>query len=137
MADRVRRVDYYYATVPNRAGQGARILDTFRDEGVNLLAVHAFPDGNKAQIDFFPENPRVFLRAARKAGLKLSPRRTAFFVEGKDRVGAMAKVLRKLGDAKINVTATDAIASRGRYGAILWVRQDNVNRAARALGAKK
>ena len=46
-------------------------------------------------------------------------------------------LLRKLGDAGINVTALDAIASGGRYGAILWVRRDNVNRAARALKAKK
>ena len=138
MADPVRRVDYYYATVPNRAGQGARILDTLRDEGVNLLAVHAFPEGNQSQIDFFPENPRAFLRAAKKAGMKVSPRRTAFLVEGKDRIGALADVLRQLGDAKINVAATDAVAvGGGRYGAIVFVRRNDVNRAARTLGAKK
>lgn len=138
MADAIRRVDYYYATVPNRAGQGARILDTFRDEGVNLIAVHAFPEGNKSQIDFFPENGRAFIRAAKKAGVQVSPRRTAFLVEGKDRIGAVADILRKLGDAKVNVAATDAVAvGGGRYGAIVFVRRNDVNRAARALGAKK
>ena len=137
MADAVRRVDYYYATLPNRAGQGARILDMFRKEGVNLLAVHAFPDGNKAQIDFFPEDSRAFLRAAKKADLKVSPRRTAFLVRGKDRIGAVARVLGKLGDAGINVTALDAVATGDRYGALVWVRRDKVNRAARVLGAKR
>lgn len=137
MADTVRRVDYYYATVPNRAGQGARVLDVFRKEGVNLLAVHAFPDGTKAQIDFFPDDRRAFLRAVKKAGLKVSPRRTAFLVRGKDRIGAVARILRKLGDAGINVTALDAVATGDRYGAIIWVRRDNINRAARVLGAKR
>lgn len=138
MADTVRRIDYYHTTVPNRAGQGAKVLDTFRDEGVNLLALHAFPQGNQTQVDFFPENPRTFVRAAKNAGFKLSPRRTAFLVEGRDRIGAVADILRKLGDAKINVTAIDAVATGGgRYGALVWVRRDNVNRAAQALGAKK
>ena len=86
MTDRVRRVDYYYTIVANRAGQGARVLESFRDEGVNFLAVHAFPAGAKAQIDLFPEDSRAFLRAARKAGLKLAaPVRTrdgkAFFID--------------------------------------------------------
>jgi hypothetical protein len=74
----------------------------------------------------------------KKAGVKVSPRRTAFLVEGKDRIGALAEVLRKLGDAKINVAAVDAVAiGGGRYGAIVFVRRNDVNRAARALGAKK
>lgn len=137
MPDTVRKVDYYYATVPQRAGQGARVLDAFRDEDVNFLAIHAFPSAGKAQIDFFPENSRAFLKAADKAGLKVSPKRTAFLVEGKDRVGAMAELLEKLGDAKINVTAMDAVATGGRFATILWVRPDKVNRAARALGATR
>ncbi|HKY60505.1 MAG TPA: hypothetical protein VJP59_05780 [Gemmatimonadota bacterium] len=137
MADRVRKVDYYYTTIANRAGQGARLLDSFRDEDVNFLAIHAFPAGSTAQVDFFPEDPRAFLRAAKKAGIKVSPRRTAFLVQGKDRVGAMARILEKLGDAKINVTATDGIAVGDRFGMLVWVRPDNVNRAARVLGARR
>ena len=137
MADRVRKVDYYHTTVANRAGQGARLLDSFRDEDVNFLAIHAFPVGAKAQIDLFPEDSRAFLRAARKAGIKVSPRKTAFLVLGKDRVGAVARILEKLGDAKINVTATDGIAVGDRFGILVWVRSDNVNRAARVLGARR
>jgi hypothetical protein len=50
--------------------------------------------------------------------------------------GAIAKVTSKLARAKINVTAVDAVsAGGGRLGAILWVKQKGVNRAARALGA--
>jgi hypothetical protein len=132
-----RRVDYYYVTVPNRAGQGARLLEAFRDADVDFRAVHAFPNGASAQINLFPKDSRAFLRAAKKAGIKASSRRTAFIIEGRDRVGAVARILGKLGEAKVNVTAMDAIAAGGRFGAIIWVRQDNVNRAARALGARR
>src|SRR5688572_19263870 len=95
-----RRVDYYYTMVANRAGQGARLLDTFRKAGVNFLAVHAFPQSGKAQIDLFPDNPRAFLRAAKEVGVKLSPRRTAFIVDGNNRVGAVARIMGKLAKAK-------------------------------------
>ncbi len=37
-------------------------------------------------------------------------------------MGAVAELHRKLAEAKINVTAIDAVcAGAGRYGAILWV----------------
>lgn len=137
MAETVKRVDYYYATVANRAGQGAKIMDAFRDAKVNFLAVHAFPQGNTSQIDFFPENSRAFEKAAKEQGLKLGPKRTAFLVQGNDKIGAVAEVLRKLADAKVNVTALDAISTGGKYGALVWVKRDKVNKAARALGARR
>lgn len=135
MPDTVRRVDYYYATVPHRAGEGARILDAFRDAGVNFLAVHAFPEGGEAQIDLFPEDPAAFERAAEQAGIEVSPRKTGFLVRGRDRVGAVAEILGKLGEAGVNVTALDAVTADGGFGALLWVEPDRVEEAARALGA--
>ncbi|MFQ5891000.1 MAG: hypothetical protein ACE5JR_13295 [Gemmatimonadota bacterium] len=137
MPNTVRRVDYYYCTVPNRAGRGAQVLNAFKDARVNFLAVHAFPDRAQAQIDFFPEKPKAFLKAAKEAGIKVSPRRTAFLVQGRDRVGVVAEVLEKLGNAKVNVTALDAVSTGGKFGALLWVKRQNVNKAARVLGAKR
>ena len=41
-----------------------------------------------------------------------------------------------LADVGINVTAIDAVgAGAGRYGAILWVKPRDVNKAAKTLGA--
>ncbi|MGH7545378.1 MAG: hypothetical protein ACREKI_04265, partial [Gemmatimonadota bacterium] len=117
MAEEVRKVDYYYVTVPNRPGEGARVLAALRSAGVNLLAVHAFPSGDEAQIDLVPGMGTALEEAAAKAKLPLSPRKTAFLVEGDDRLGAAADLLRKLADAKINVTAMEAVrAGAGRYG---------------------
>src|SRR2546430_13028320 len=70
------------------------------------------------------------------AKIKLSKPKTAFLFDGDDRVGALADTMAKLGAAKINVTAVSAVcAGMGRYGAILWVKPRDVNKAAAALGA--
>ncbi|MFQ6112064.1 MAG: hypothetical protein ACE5LX_08570, partial [Nitrospinota bacterium] len=100
MAETIQVVDYYYLSCPDKPGEGAKILSIFRDAGVNLLAVHAFPSARRTQVDFVPENSAAFLRAARKAKLKLTKRR-AFLATGEDRVGVIAEILEKLGEAKV------------------------------------
>ena len=134
MADRIRRVDYYYITIPDKPGEGAKVLAVLKKAKINLLAFSGFPKGGRAQLDFIPKGPAGFLRVARKAKWKLSSRKTGFLVQGKDRIGACADFLGKLAAAKINVTAVDAVsAGGGRYGAIFWVKPRDVNRAAKVL----
>ena len=135
MAGIVRKVDYFYITAPNRSGEGAKVLAALRDAGINLLAFSGFPRGQKAQIDFIPENAGAFKAAAKKIGLKLSAKKTGFLIQGEDQPGAVAGVVEKLSAANINVTAMDAVAAgEGRYGAILWVKPPYVGKAAKALG---
>lgn len=136
MAETIRKVDYFYIEIANKPGEGARALDVVKDAGVNMLAFSGFPSGRKAQMDFVPENTAAFKAAAKKAGLKLSPKKTGFLIQGEDRVGAVAGVVDKLGMAGVNITAMDAVcAGAGRYGAILWVKAPDVRKAARILGA--
>jgi len=135
MAETIRQVDYYYTEAPDKPGEGCRVLDTLKAAGVNLLAFSGFPRGRRAQLDFIPENPAVFLQAARKAKLKLSPRKSGFLIQGDDRVGVLCDLLAKLAEARINVTAVDAVcAGAGRFGAILWVKAADRKRAGKALG---
>jgi len=135
MADTIRRVSYYYTTISDKPGEGARLLEIMRSGGVNLLAFHAFPSARKAQIDFVPADAVLFTAAAKGAKIKLSKPKTAFLIDGDDRVGAVAGLMARLGAAKINVTAvTGVCAGMGRYGAILWVKQRDVSKAASALG---
>ncbi len=136
MADVIRKVDYWYVTVPHKPGEGARLLETLHAEGVNLRALHVFPSGRRAQVDLVPEDGAKLKAAARKAGLDLSERKRAFLVEGEDRIGAAAGITRKLGTAGINIIALDAVAAgAGRYGALFWVSPDDYNQAAKVLGA--
>ncbi|HEV8673885.1 MAG TPA: hypothetical protein VGX21_07560 [Methylomirabilota bacterium] len=136
MAETVRRVQYFYIMAPDKAGEGARALQVLRDAGVNLLAFSGFPVGKRAQLDFVPEDPETFRAAARRAKWKVTGPKVAFLIEGDDRTGICAELLGKLAAAKVNVTATDAVvAGAGRFGAIMWVKPRDVNRAAKALGA--
>lgn len=136
MAETIRKVQYFYITVPDRVGEGARALQVLKEANVNLLAFSGFPAGRRAQLDFIPEDPKAFRAAARKAGWKLVGPKTGFLIEGDDRTGVMADILGKLAEAKINVTASDAVvAGMGRFGAILWVKARDVNKAAKVLGA--
>ena len=133
---RAQKVSYFAMQVPNRAGEAGRILAGLAKAGINLLAFTGFPSGRHAQMDFIPANPSTFLAVARGMKLRLRERKTAFLIRGSDQRGAIARITSKLATAKINVTAVDAVcAGAGRFGAILWVKQKDVNRAARALGA--
>ncbi|MGD2216474.1 MAG: hypothetical protein PVJ64_06945 [Gemmatimonadales bacterium] len=138
MADRVKKVNYVYVTVPNRAGQGAKVLGELREEGVNLLAYSGFPGkGGKAQLDMIPENMTELRRVAKKKGWRLSKPKKGFLVQGSDTVGAVHRHIDKLASKKINITAADAVAAgKKRYGMILWVKPKDYSRAARVLRAK-
>jgi hypothetical protein len=136
MADTVRLVEYFYLTVPNKPGAGASALNVLKDAGVNLLACSGFPQGRRAQLDFIPADPTAFKQAAKKANWKVVGPKRGFVVQGDDRVGAVAHLLERLGSAKINVTAIDAISvTDGRYGATFWVEPKDVKKAAALLGA--
>jgi len=137
MSEAIRKVDYYYVSVPDKPGEASRILTLLCEAGVNLLGFSGFPQGaRKAQLDFLPENPALFAKAARKAGLKLSKKKTGFLIQGEDAPGAVAALLGKLSAAGINVTAIQAIAAGcGLYAGILWVKAADVRKAAKVLGA--
>jgi len=136
MADTVKRAQYFYTEVADKPGEGAKVLTMLKEAGVNLLAFSGFPKGRRAQIDFIPADPAVFRVAARKAKVKLVGPKTGFLIQGEDRVGALTEIMTKLAEAGINVTACDAVAAgAGQYGAILWVKPGDVQKAARVLGA--
>jgi hypothetical protein len=137
MAQRVETASYFRVMLPQRPGQGAKLLGAIADAGVDLRAVHAFPAGRQVQVDLVPADVSAFRRAARRAGLRLGAPKRCFLVTGDDRVGAVARLMKRLGDARVNVTATTALsARRGRFASILWVKPAAQRRAARALGAR-
>ena len=135
MADSIRVVDYFYVIVPNKPGEGARLLDTLRQERVNLLAFSAFPEGRKSQADFVPEDTAAFRAAAKKAKWKVKGPKKGFLVTGDDRVGACADLVGRLAAAKINITALDAVSVAGRYGAIFWVAPKDLKKTMKVVNA--
>ena len=135
MAETLQRIPYFYIEVADKPGEGARVLSLLQQEGINLIAFSGFPQGRRAQMDFVPADALAFKAAVKKAKLKLVGPKTVFLIQGDDKVGAGAELLSKLAEAKINVTSVQAVtAGGGLYGALLWVKPRDVNKAAKILG---
>jgi len=137
VADAIRRIDYYYVTVPDKPGEGSRILSALHQAGINLLGVSAFPHGaHRSQLDFIPEDTAAFTKAVQSIGLlTLSKKKSGFLIQCEDRPGAIAEITSKLADAKVNITSVQAFcAGSGRYGGMLWVKPPDMRKAARVLG---
>lgn len=135
MAETVRQVEYFYLEVPNKAGEGAKVLRAIKDAGVNLTAFSGFPAGRRAQLDVFPADPAAFRKVARACRWKTVGPKRGFLIQGDDRVGALADVLGRLADARIDVIAVDAVSIDGRWGALCWVAPRDRKKAAQLLGA--
>lgn len=136
MAQKARKVDYFAMSIANRPGKAVEVLESLRAAHINLLGFTGFPSGVRSQIDLIPEDTAAFNAVARRAKWPLKKKKTGFMIQGDDRPGAVAAMLLRLAHAKINVTAIDAVcAGKGRFGALLWVKDKDVRKAAKALGA--
>lgn len=137
MKEHVFRVEYFAFAAEDRPGSGADLGRRLKLEGVNLLALLAFPvSPGRTQVDIVPEHPDVFLRAAKTLGLPLGEPKVAFLIQGTDRPGAIGEVMNRLGAANINIRATVGVScGENRYAGVLWVNQQDVDLASRVLGA--
>ncbi|MDH3604539.1 MAG: hypothetical protein OEU26_33445 [Candidatus Tectomicrobia bacterium] len=137
MAYTVRRIDYFYIMVTESPGIGYEVLSGFAEQGVNLVAITAVPFGPaRTQLAVFPNDTAKMQHAAQQANIPLDGPHPALVVQGDDEVGVLAKIHEKLFDANVHVFASTGVADgKGRYGYIIYVRPEECDRAAAALGA--
>jgi hypothetical protein len=135
MAFRIRRVDYFYATVKDQPGEAYKLLSLLSSLGINLLAFTAIPFGPMTtQLTIFPEDTEKLTSEARKAGLVLDGPQPALLAQGDDELGALAEVHMKLHEANVNVYASSGVADgRGSYGYVIYVKPEDYERAVAAL----
>jgi hypothetical protein len=131
----VRPAEYYYASVRDELGAAYRVLSLLAGRGVNLLAFTAVPAGpSLAQFALFPEVPAKLLVEARAAGLSLDGPHHALLVQGDDELGAFASVHERLLKVGVDIYASSgAIDGRGSFGYVMYVREDQFERAVEAL----
>jgi len=135
MADMIRTAQYFKVQIADNPGTLGGMLAPLREEGVNLLAVHAFPRNRRTQVDVVPEDPTAFKNVAKAHKLKVQGPKMCLLVEGDDRPGVLADLTDRLGSARINMTAVTGLAAgQGRFGAILWVKPRDVKKAAKIFG---
>ena len=136
MAFRIRRVEYFTATVRDQPGESYKLLSQLADLGLNLVAFTTVPVGPlQAQLTIFPEDPLRMADAARKAALVLDGPHPALLVQGDDELGALANIHATISEAGVNVYASSGVADgRGSFGYVIYVRPEDYERAATALG---
>jgi hypothetical protein len=136
VADNALKAEYYYARVPDRPGEGVKVLAAIKKAGINLIAFSGFPDKEgTAQLDLVVQDGAALREAAARAGFPIVGPRTCFLIDGDDRAGAIADTLARLAPAGVSVTALDAVRVGARFAALLFVKPEDVARTSQALGA--
>jgi hypothetical protein len=136
MAHTIRRAEYFHATVVDQPGEAYRVLSTLEDLGVDLLAFTAVPVGpGRTQLTLFPADPSKMAAEAGKARMTLDGPHPALLLQGDDELGALVEVHEKLYRSGVNVYASTGVSDgAGKYGYVIYVRQEDCERAAKALG---
>jgi len=134
---KIRKVEYFYATIAGGLSAAGHFLDRIAAGGVSLLAFHAIPMGpTHTQLVLFPDDPAGLRALADEEGLALAGPQTAVLVQGKDRMGFIAEIHHRLADAGVEITAgTGVVGGEGRFGYVVYVEQEQVGAALDALEA--
>jgi len=136
MANKIRKTEYFYCTVEDQPGESYKLLSLLADVGVNLLAFTAVPSGLiHTQFTLFPEDSDKLKAEAKKASLIIHGPVPALLVQGDDQLGALTEIHKKLYDYGVNVVSSTAVSDgKGGYGYIIYLRTEQFNAAAEALG---
>ena len=136
MADQARVVYSYSTSVPDEPGQAFKVLATLVSASVNLLGCSGTQSDGEARIDVVPADAAAFAALVERVTLSFRRQKAGFLIQGDDRPGALADNLSRLADIGINVAGVHGLAAgAGRWGAIVWVADRDLEAAAHALGA--
>jgi hypothetical protein len=86
------------------------------------------------QLVLFPDDAHLLVAVAREIGVALTGPDHALLIQGDDELGALARIHQRLGEAGVDVYASSGVSDgRGGFGYVLYVRSDEIERAATAL----
>jgi hypothetical protein len=136
MAASVRRVDYFYTVVEDKPGEAYQLLAQLASGEINLLAFNGIPLGmDKTQLVVFPEDTQRLQHVASLHRLQLTGPQHAFLIRGDDELGALVDYHRRLYEAGVNVVCASGLTDgRGGFACLLYVRHEDFEEAASALG---
>jgi len=131
----VRTVEYFYVRVENEPEKAYQFLARLSAEEINLLAFSAVPFGaGHIELTLFPDRSAKLITTAKKEGWTLTGPQHAVLIQGDDSLGAVADIHKCLSDAGVSIYASSGITDGvGRYGYVIYVRENDHKEAARAL----
>jgi hypothetical protein len=133
----VRNVEYFYLRIHDAPEKAYELLAQLASQEVNLLAFSAVPFGpNHVELTIFPDLSTTFVQLAEKLGYKTNGPLHALLVQGDDQLGTLAEIQRMLLDAGVRIYASSGVTDgSGRYGYVIYFKEEDHQRAAKALGA--
>ena len=133
----VRNADYFFVRIRDSSENAYELLARLALEEVSLLAFSAVPFGpNHVELTIFPDSRDAFMQLAKKLGWQVTGPQHAFLVQGDDHLGALADIQRMLLQADVQVYAASGVTDGGgHFGYVIYFKEEDHQRAARALGA--
>lgn len=117
-----------------KPGALAKVFASFKDAKVNVIASWAYQMGpQEAQGHVYATDGAKAKEVLTKLGAQPKVE-SACYVEDTDEVGRYAALLKKIGDAGINLDATDAIAIGGKFAAVIFANQKDIPKLCQVLG---
>lgn len=135
---KMSRIEMWAGTIEDRAGGAADKLEALAKAGVNLEFVFArrTPEQPGKGILFAaPIKGKKAVKAAQETGLAKSETVCALKVEGTDKAGVTAQIVRALANAGISIRGLSAACVGSKFVAYLAL--DSAEDAARASGSLK
>lgn len=133
---KVQRVSYLKANLEDKPGALLKVMQELKAKNLGLSGLWGFSTApGKAELYVVAKNLSKVKALWQSSGL-FAEEGTGFWTKGTDRTGALNSNLDALAKAGVNIIAIDAIAVSGKYGSFIWVNPADVDRAAKALGAK-
>ncbi len=129
-------VTYFKTTLEDKPGMLLAAAREMKSKNLGLFALWAYnTQPGQGELFCIPKNPDKFRSTYKPSGIQMEEG-SGLFQKGTDKTGALVKSLEKMAKAGINIMAIHAIAAGGNYGSFIRVAPTDVERAARAIGAK-
>jgi hypothetical protein len=131
-----RLVTYFKTSLEDRPGTLLAVAKEMKSKNLGLLALWGYrTQTGQGELYCIPKNPDKFRSSYRPSGMQMEEG-SGLFLKGTDKTGALVTTLETIVKEGVNIMAIHAIAAGGNYGSFIHVAPGDVEKVAKALGAK-
>ena len=131
-----QRVTFFKMNLEDKPGALLAVMRDLKAKNLSLVGLWGYSTSpGNAELHVAARNPDKVCNYWKSMG-KLVSETPGFFLKGTDKTGALIHHLEALASAGVSMTGIDGVAVGGKYGSFVWVKPADVEKAAKALGAK-
>ena len=129
-------VTCFRITLEDKPGMLLAVAKEMKSKNLGLLALWAYStQPGQGELYCIPKSPDKFRIAYKPSGMQMEEG-SGLFLKSTDKTGALVKTLETIAKEGVNIMAIHAIAAGGNYGSFIRVASTDVEKTAKALGAK-